>query len=78
VLRHGRDEPRRRGRPGMRHSFRPADILWRAAAGSLQRERHADGIGILEPALELDDVLPVVAEVIQVAMVFAPVSLTMS
>ncbi len=53
-------------------AFRPADILRRAAAGGLQQERHADGIGILEPALELDDVLPVVAEVIQVADGFRP------
>ncbi len=47
-------------------AFWPADIFRRAAAGDLQQERHADGIGILEPALDLDDLLPVVAEVIQI------------
>jgi hypothetical protein len=48
-------------------AFRTADILGRAAAGCLQQERHAGGVGILEPALELDDVLPIVAEVVEIA-----------
>ena len=48
-------------------SLRPADILRRTATGCLQQQRHTGGVGILEPALELDDVLPIVAEVIEIA-----------
>jgi hypothetical protein len=46
----------------MRHIPWTAEIFWQAAAECLQQERPTGGVGILEPALGRDDVLPVVAE----------------
>lgn len=51
-----------------------ADIFRRTTAGGLEQERKSLLCRVIEPLFKLDHVIPAVAEVVEIMVVFAPVS----